>query len=229
MSEPTLAAFAPVATLRDLPTASRRDSDVTPFRPAPVGGVLGGGTSGASEAARSAGWAAGWAAGTRAAADAARAQREALAAEHAAAVAARDAQVAAALAVLRRAADAAAARLVPVLDEVAAALDEGAVVLAQAVLGVELSVADDRARAALARALSAPAEAGVHTVRLHPSDLAVLRTLDVAVPADVALVPDASLRPGDAVSELADGFLDARIATAVDRAARALAASDGLA
>ena len=222
MSEPVRAAFAPVSTLGAVPRP-RDAAEAVPFRPSPVGGVLDGSAARATEQARSAGWAAGWAAGTRAAADAARAEREAFAAEHAAAEAARDAQVQAALAVLRRAADAAAARVVPVLDDAVAALDEGAVLLAQAVLGAELADGADRARAALARALSLPLDAGLHSVRLHPADLAALRGVDAAIPADVRLVPDASLRPGDAVSELADGFLDARISTAVDRAARALA------
>src|SRR4051794_32959302 len=110
------------------------------FRPAPVGGVLQGGSRTAMQAeqARAAGWSAGWAAGTRAAADAAQTLRETLHAEHVAAEAARDAQVTAALAVLRRAADAAAARALPVLQDAAGTLDEGAVLLAQAVLGAEL-------------------------------------------------------------------------------------------
>ena len=199
------------------------DQVTAPFRLAPVGGVLDGGTGHTAEQARAAGWAAGWAAGTRAAAEAARTQRAALEAEHLAAEAARDAQVAAALAVLRRAADAAAARVVPVLEAAGDTLDEGAVLLAQAVLGAELANDEDRARAALARALSLPHDAGLHTVRLHPSDLQVLATVAPALPAGVQLVPDPALRPGDAVSELPDGFLDARISTAVERALRALA------
>ncbi|GAA2726510.1 FliH/SctL family protein [Cellulomonas aerilata] len=202
-----------------------------PFRPAPVGGVLdtgAGRTSAQAEQARAAGWSAGWAAGARAAAEAARAQRGALLAELAAAEEARAAQVAGAVAVLRRAAEAAAARTAPVLQDAAATLDEGAVLLAQAVLGAELADGADRARAALARALSLPLDAGVHTVRLHPSDLAAVTAAGAAVPAGVQLVADGSLRPGDAVSELADGFLDARISTAVERAARALAAVDTL-
>ncbi|WP_298462465.1 FliH/SctL family protein [uncultured Cellulomonas sp.] len=207
---------------------------VAPFRPSPVGAVLdGAGAAGrAVEESRAAGWAAGWAAGTRAAAEAARAQRASQDAEHWAAQAAREAQVAAALAVLRRAADAAGARVVPVLEAAAASLDEGAVLLAQAVLGAELAQGPDRARAALARALSLPSDAGVHTVRLHPADLAVLSDaagdLPVELPAGVELVADPTLRPGDAVSELPDGFLDARIATAVERAMTAIAgAGDG--
>jgi flagellar assembly protein FliH len=202
---------------------------VTPFRPAPVGGVLdhaSRGTVSQAEQVRAAGWSAGWAAGTRAAAEAAQAQRAALHAEHFAAEAARDAQITAALAVLRRAAEAAASRTVPVLEEAAATLDEGAVLLAQAVLGAELADGDDRARAALARALSLPLDAGVHTVRLHPADLAVLMSAGATAPAGVQLVADGALRPGDAVSELADGFLDARISTAVERALQALAGGD---
>jgi flagellar biosynthesis/type III secretory pathway protein FliH len=198
---------------------------VAPFRPAPVGGVLGGGSRAAlqGEQARAAGWSAGWAAGTRAAAQAAQEQRESLHAQHVAAEAARDAQVAAALTVLRRAAEAAAARAVPVLEEAADTLDEGAVVLAQAVLGAELSDDDARARAALARALRLPLDAGTPTVRLHPADLAVLTAAGVPLPTGVQLQADGSLRPGDAVSELPDGFLDARISTAVERALHALA------
>jgi flagellar assembly protein FliH len=202
---------------------------VSPFRLAPVGAVLEGAspqTALQAEQARAAGWSAGWAAGIRAAAEAAQAQRAALHAEHVAAEAARDARMTAALAVLRRAAEAAAARTVPVLEEAAATLDEGAVLLAQAVLGAELADGDDRARAALARALRLPLDAGVHTVRLHPADLAVLTSAGATAPAGVQLVADASLHPGDAVSELADGFLDARISTAVERALRALAGGD---
>jgi flagellar biosynthesis/type III secretory pathway protein FliH len=197
----------------------------TPFRLAPVDGVLQGAprTAVQAEQARAAGWSAGWAAGTRAAAEAAQAQRAALEAEHVSAEAARDARVTAALAVLRRAAEAAAARAVPVLEDAAATLDEGAVVLAQAVLGTELADDEDRARAALARALSLPLDAGITAVRLHPTDLATLAAADVAAPAGVQLVADASLHPGDAVSELPDGFLDARISTAVERALHALA------
>jgi flagellar assembly protein FliH len=203
----------------------------TPFRPAPVSGVLQGSsgrTTLQAEQARAAGWSAGWAAGTRAAAQAAQAQRAALDAEHVAAEAARDAQVTAALAVLRRAAEAAAARTVPVLQDAAATLDEGAAMLAQAVLGAELSDDEDRARAALARALSVPLDAGIQAVRLHPADLAVVTAVGAPVPAGVQLVADASLRPGDAVSELSDGFLDARISTAVERALLALAGVDAL-
>lgn len=195
------------------------------FRPSPVGGVLEARSDHGAEQARAAGWSAGWAAGSRAAATAAATQRQALDDAQRAADLRRATQVEAALAVLRRAADAVTARTVPVLAAATAALDDGAVALAQAVLGRELSDADDGARLALARALSLPVEVGVHTVRLNPADLRSLELLGssaVALPAGVALVADPTLAAGDAVSLFADGFLDARIGTALDRARLAL-------
>jgi len=200
------------------------DPSVTRFRPAPLGGVLDARSDHGVEQARAAGWAAGWAAGSRAAAESAVTQRATLADAHRAAEVTRAAQVEAALVVLRAAGAAVTARTLPLLASAAATLDHGAVVLAQAVLGLELSHSDDRARAALARALSLPAEVGVHTVRLHPADLAALAAAVDAteLPAGIALVADPALAPGDAVSEFADGFLDARVDAALARAQRAL-------
>jgi len=200
------------------------DTSSTRFRPAPLGGVLDARSDHGIEQARAAGWAAGWAAGSRAAAEAAANQRAALVESHRAAENARATQVDAALAVLTAASAAVTARTLPLLASAAATLDHGAVVLAQAVLGHELSHDDDRARAALTRALSLPAEVGVHTVRLHPADVAALTAAGAAaeLPAGVALVADPTLAPGDAVSEFADGFLDARVDAALARAQRAL-------
>ena len=194
------------------------------FRPSPVGGVLDARAGHGVEQARAAGWAAGWAAGSRAAAEAATTQRRTLEDAQRAAERSRITQVEVALAVLGRSADAVSARTVPVLAAAVAALDDGAVALARAVLGHELAGANGGARAALARALSLSPEVGVHTVRLHPMDLQAL-TLAVAtadLPAGVELVADATLAPGDAVSEFPGGYLDARIGTAVDRARLAL-------
>ena len=99
--------------------------------------------------------------------------------------------------------------------------------LATAVLGCELADAERSARAALARVLDTPVPAGLQTVRLHPRDLEALRTAGV-VPgiAGVELVADPHLAPGDAVGEHPDGFLDARIGAALDRARAALADLD---
>jgi flagellar assembly protein FliH len=196
----------------------------TRFRPAPVSGVLDARADHGAEQARAAGWAAGWAAGARAASEAAQHQRRSLDDAFRLAERERDLRVEAAVAALGRAATAASARVVPVLAESAAALDAGAVALAEAVLARELADGDDRARAALARALSLPGEAAVSVVRLHPADVRALADLGLTdtLPDGVTVVADASLAPGDAVSELPDGFLDARICSAVERVRRAL-------
>jgi flagellar assembly protein FliH len=180
----------------------------------------------AREQDRAAGYAAGWAAGARAAAEQAAQQRAALAAEQHAAEERREAQLRAAVDRLGRAAAAADARSAPVVADARRALAQAAIELAEAVLGHELSDGPARARAALDRALSAEADLGVHTVRLSPADHAALLSEGVEPPAGVVLVADPRLRPGDAVSEHPGGYLDAQIATALDRARRALLGED---
>lgn len=175
----------------------------------------------------SSGYTAGWSAGTRAAAREAEEQRRLVAAE--VAVQAQQAAAAAqeALATLARAATAARQRVVPPLREAQDGLTRATLVLAEALLGAELRDGDASAQAALRRALSV-CDDGIVRIRLHPADLAALdaslATLpgDLQPPAGVVLVADATLEPGDAVSELEEGYLDARIATAVERVRAAL-------
>ncbi|MDT0165143.1 FliH/SctL family protein [Actinotalea sp. AC32] len=199
--------------------------DVTTFRPAALPASSAAGEA-AAERARAAGYAAGWAAGSRAAADAAERRRRELEEQHAHAEAARDAAVQQALALLEQAVSAAARRTVPTVDAVRRSVHEAALDLAEAVLDRELRPGPDSARALLDRVLATPADLGVHTVRLHPADLAAVRALlDAgrhALPAGVTLVGDSTVRPGGAVSEHATGFLDAQVDTALDRARRAL-------
>lgn len=170
------------------------------------------------ERARGAGHAMGFAAGRRDAAEAAAVEAARVALERERAEAVRAAEHAAALAVLGRAATAAAARTAPVLADAERRLHAAALELAQAILGHELRDGEHSARAALARVRSQPLQVGGQTVRLHPRDLAALRA--AAAPVDVTgltLVADAALAVGDAVSEHADGYLDARLTTALDR------------
>lgn len=197
---------------------------VSRFRPSPLGGVLATRSDSDSDAARAAGWAAGWAAGSRAAAEAGALQRHTIDEAQRTAELVRSARTDAALTLLGRAAEAITRQLVPVLAQATATLDDGAVTLAQAVLGRELADSDDGGRLALARALSLPPDVEVQTVRVHPLDLQVLIGAGVMadLPAGVELVADRNLSPGDAVAEFPDGFLDARIGTAVERARRAL-------
>ena len=66
----------------------------------------------------------------------------------------------------------------------------------------------------------------MHTVRLSPADHADLVSGTVELPAGVTLVADPRLARGDAISEHPAGFLDAQVATALDRARRALLGAD---
>lgn len=173
------------------------------------------------------GYSAGWSAGARAALKDAEEQRAQLARD--ATVRADQAAAAAreALTTLVRAAAAARDRLVPVVVQADHNLAEAAVSLAEALLGAELRDDDAAARSALRRALSVQ-DSDVVRIRLNPGDLAHLtRTIDalpedLRVPSDVELVADAGLARGDAVSELTEGFLDARLRTAVARVRAAL-------
>jgi flagellar assembly protein FliH len=123
-----------------------------------------------------------------------------------------------------------------VLAAVEATLHAAALELAAAVLGTELSDAATAARAALRRLREQDPAREVHTVRLHPRDLAAVRTALAAPGAGagdplgglpdltgVDLVADPTLAPGDAVGEFPEGYLDARIDGALDRARAALA------
>ncbi|NUP74988.1 MAG: flagellar assembly protein FliH [Sinomonas sp.] len=168
------------------------------------------------------GHAAGYAAGLRRAEVESRAIRDALEAEHAAALREGGQRIAAALGVLTAAAAALDARTAPVLAEAEAQLSRAAVALADALVGRELSDAATGAKAALARALSGPATELVLCVRLHPADLALLSPEQQSA-AGVTLVPDPALSRGDAVAVYPDGELDARIGTALARASAALA------
>jgi flagellar assembly protein FliH len=139
---------------------------------------------------------------------AARAERQRAEAEHV-------------LGVLHSAVQALHARYAPVLSAAEDVLAAAAIELAEAVLGQELSDGETSARSALARALAgAPAEE-IITVRMNPADLAVLAGTDIST-AGATLTADPDLAPGDAIAVLPDGFLDARLSTALARAKQAL-------
>jgi flagellar assembly protein FliH len=110
---------------------------------------------------------------------------------------------------------------VPVLDDVKGVLARASIEIAEAILGYELEDAPRSARAALTRAFAGDDAHAVHTVRLHPDDLSVLDA-ELRTRTDVSFVADPSLSRGDAIAEYPDGFLDARIATALARATNTL-------
>lgn len=171
--------------------------------------------------ARVHGHAAGYAAGLKSAHAQLVVRRAELEAEAQAAAADARARLDTAVAVLRQAACALDARVAPAVAEAKAVLADAAVDIAAAVLGRELAEGADSAESALRRALDHPDAEAIVTVRMNPSDLQALPE-EVRADAGVALQSDASLAPGDAIAQLPDGYLDARIGAALDRARAAL-------
>ncbi|MBP2386854.1 FliH/SctL family protein [Paeniglutamicibacter kerguelensis] len=167
------------------------------------------------------GYATGYATGIRAAESVARKQREQIARAHASAEAARAAEHALAIEALQAAAQALNARTVPVLDAASTVLAEAALLLAQKIIGKELSNDAFGAKAALDRALVGIEAGTVREVRMNPHDLALLGLSHVPG-TTIKLAADAALAKGDAMTAFDEGFLDARISTAFERAALAL-------
>jgi len=186
------------------------------------------------------GHAAGYTAGLRAAQAETDALRARLEAEHAARVTALQADTARRIAVLDAATNAMLSTVAPVLADAEASVASAAVDLAEAIVGNvvrasrpahDATVADgpdgpgsqeariaSGAEATVRRALASVDRTVPVAVRLSPADAARVAGLDLPVP----VVADGTLRDGDAVVDLPDGMLDARIATALDRARTAL-------
>ena len=171
--------------------------------------------------ARVSGHAAGFAAGLREAEAQVAARIAALEAETAASISHGRARVDLAVALLNSAADALDTRTVPLLESAHATLAESAMLVAEAVVGSELSDAGVAARSALHRALDSVDVGVVHEVRMNPADLATLGP-DVLAAAGVTFTPDATLARGDALTQFPDGYLDARIGSALARVKAAI-------
>jgi flagellar assembly protein FliH len=186
------------------------------------------------------GHAAGYTAGLRAAQAETDALRARLEAEHAARVTALQADTARRIAVLDAATNAMLSTVAPVLEDAEASVASAAVDLAEAIVGNvvrasrpahDATVTDgpdgqgsreariaSGAEATVRRALASVDRTVPVAVRLSPADAARVAGLDLPVP----VVADGTLRDGDAVVDLPDGLLDARVATALDRARTAL-------
>ncbi|GAA4674418.1 FliH/SctL family protein [Frondihabitans cladoniiphilus] len=168
------------------------------------------------------GYAAGYAAGLRAAAAETAALRASLQAERDAAVSHAAARTQLAVSVLSAAAASLDARQIALRTETQETLVATALTLAEAILGYEVREnPGSSVVAALTRALTVVDPADVVAVRLNPTDLSVLDA-DTSDQLGVTLVADASLQRGDAVADLRDGFIDAALGTALDRARTAL-------
>lgn len=177
------------------------------------------------------GHAAGYAAGLRVAQTETEALRARLEAEHAVRTAELDAAVAGRLAALDAAVTALHGRVAPVLAVAEASVTVAALDLADAVVGYAIRASRPEGdgdgptgrRAASAeetvrRALAEVDQTIAVAVRLAPADALAIAGLDLPVP----VRSDPTLSAGDAVVDLPDGLLDARIDTALDRARAAL-------
>src|SRR3954454_5371787 len=176
-------------------------------------------------AALAAGYAEGWALGQQQALAAAQAEAERRAQQQAALDAAARRRCESAVDALAQAAGQLHQRQLPVLDEMGETLLEAALALAAAVLDRELQGLDDTALLALRRSVAPLPGHGQVRVRVSPADHAEL-SRHLGGPAwegrDLDLVVDPSLRPGEAVAEADGAVVDARIASALDRARTAL-------
>jgi flagellar assembly protein FliH len=171
--------------------------------------------------ARNHGQSIGYAIGLRTAALELAAQRAAIDAEHQAMMREGQERIDQAVGLLAVAAQALNDRAIPLQEQAQATLVSSALDLAEAVLEYELSDGHNSSRTALARVLRHVDPATVVTVRMNPSDLVMLdrASLDGA---NVELTPDPLLQRGDAIADFAEGYLDARIGSALGRARAAL-------
>lgn len=132
---------------------------------------------------------------------------------------------------LHAAVEALNARCLPTVEAAEETLVAAAVELAEAILGYELADRSKAACAALDRALSGSKGLDVVTIRMNPADISILErgaSDGVGLAAEpgrtaAVLTPDSSLDRGDALAELPQGFLDAKIGTALARVKNALA------
>lgn len=186
----------------------------------------------AKDAARAAGFAAGWADGRRAAKVEAEAARRIADEETRQFNQARRAGLQRALQSVAAAAAALEQRAVPSAMDIENELVSAAFVLAEAVLGRELALADSPGRDAVARALELVPVGRPVLVRVNPADYQTLTAeADHEGPLvidgrTVTLEPDASLANGDAIAESDATVVDARLSAALLRVGEALGMVD---
>ena len=175
-----------------------------------------------ADRARVQGHAAGYAAGRREATAHMAAEAAALRAAHDRALADELGAVRRAIAALQTASAQLAAHSQTAIEVADAAVLDAAVELAEMIVGRELLDHAGSALDAVRRALAGAQDRPVRTLRMHPEDLALVMG-QLAADSDIQLVADPFLDRGDAVADLTDGIVDARIGTAIDRARAVLA------
>lgn len=177
-----------------------------------------------AERARQRGHAAGFADGTRKAEARMTARIAEIEADAATRAARAAEQTAAAVTALNAATVALENLILPVATDVDDTLIGAAMDLAEAVLGRELADSGVALQSALDRVRTHPDAATAVSIRLNPADLASLEPSAIAA-VGIRLIADPRLLPGDAMADLAVGFIDARIGAALARVRHELADS----
>jgi flagellar assembly protein FliH len=176
----------------------------------------------ARRAAEAAGYAAGWSAGMQQARAAVEEENRELRSQAFRAASADRESISRAMGSLSAAAAELTTRSAPTLDEVEQLIVDGAFAIAEALIGTVLRDDTVRGAAAVRRALAGvPSDAPV-TVRVHPADRDILLTRGGAPGAEVLLISDDSLTPGDAIAVSGATTVDARISAGLDRVRRLL-------
>jgi flagellar assembly protein FliH len=183
-------------------------------------------------AAKAAGYAAGWAEGRRAAKAKAEVVAREVEAESQRFAQQRATALQRAQNTMAMAASALEQRTAPTAADLEDQLVSAAFVLAEAVLGRELALADSPGRDAVARALELVPVGRPVLVRVNPADHTTLTGQAghegplVIDGRTVTLTPDASLASGDAVAESDATVVDARLSAALLRVGEALGLVD---
>jgi flagellar assembly protein FliH len=172
-----------------------------------------------TSSANARGYAAGYAEGMRRAAREHAVSEDLRQAELAAFVADSEARVARAANALSAAVAQLNARLVPAIREADDVLIEASLDLAESVLQREVTTGHVTSADVLRRALALVPDDQIVTVRLNPVDAQTLGAVDSGT---VSVASDATVAPGDAITTMPQGWLDARLFAALERARSAL-------
>lgn len=178
------------------------------------------------ERARVQGHAAGYAAGRKAATETLGTDRAQLRAEADRALGEQIDGLRSALDAVRQAAAELNAQTMTSLEGTEEAVLAAAIEIAGMILGRAITEDHEGAAvAALRRALEAAGPAPVRIVRMHPDDLELVSMVGADEPG-LQVIADHRVARGDAMVDLADGVVDASIASAVERVRRALVGGD---
>jgi len=176
-----------------------------------------------ADRARVQGHAAGYAAGRREATSRIAAEAAALRADSDRVLAGEVAAIRQSIAALQQAGSQLTAHSQMAIEVADSAVLAAAVELAEMIIGRELLDHEGSASDAVRRALAGAHDRTVRSIRMHPADLALVGD-QLPADSDIELVADHFLARGDAVADVIDGIIDARIATAIDRARAVLTA-----